>query len=65
MRRKIGYPGQLKYKIELIKLGLKSKDVAPIVGANPASFSQYINGKLLMPDQVMERFDDYLNQVKS
>jgi hypothetical protein len=64
-RTKEGYPKQLRYKIELVKLGLKSKDVAPEVGTNPTSFSQYINGKLLMPDNIKVKLDNYIKEHKS
>ena len=65
MNKKVGYPKQIEYKVKLIKLGLKSKDVAPAVGTNETSFSQYINGKIYMPDRIRENLDNYIKEIKS
>jgi len=60
MDEKIGFPKQRKYKIEIVKKDYKVKEVSEGIGCNYSLLSQYINGRMHMPEIVKENLDEFL-----
>lgn len=61
MDEKTGYPKQLEYKKLIEDSGYKKSHVAKNINIGNELLSRYINGKIYMPESVVNRLKNFLN----